>query len=454
MEFQTVNPATEEVIQTWSRHSAAQVDDIVASVSRALESWRDTNIDVRCAFLRKLSVALISEKETLAKLITQEMGKPITDALAEVEKCAAVCDFYAQNARRFLADEPVETEACSAFVSFEALGVICAVMPWNFPFWQVFRFAAPALAAGNVCILKHASNTTACALAIEKIFILAGLPENIFRTVLLDHEQLGKLLARREIAAVTLTGSTDAGRKVAAAAGKALKKTVLELGGSDAYLVLEDANIEEAARICCKSRLINGGQSCISAKRFIVVGAVRREFEDAFVAEMQKVHSGDPSDKDCKLGPLARSDLRKTLHKQVQQSLAAGARALLGGSLSEGKGYHYEPCVLTDVGPRCSAFHEELFGPVAAIIPVSNEDTAIKTANQSVYGLGSAVFSQDPERGKRIARQLQVGTCFINDFVRSDPRLPFGGIKDSGYGRELSHFGIREFVNIKSVWLN
>lgn len=452
MKIQTVNPANESPLETYESHTATEVDKIVGHTREAFTCWRNSKMATRSAALRALSGLLRESQQSLAQLITREMGKPITEARAEIEKCAVVCEYYAENASAFMADENITTEASPrAFISFEPLGIVCAVMPWNFPFWQVFRFAVPALAAGNAGLLKHASNTTGCALAIEQLFLRAGFPENLLRTLLLDHDQLAELVQRQEIAAVTLTGSTEAGRKIAQLAGKALKKSVLELGGSDPYLILEDADIENAAQICAKSRLINGGQSCIAAKRFIVVDAVRKDFEAAFVEQMRLVQPEEPGQQSCKLGPLARADLREGLHKQVLKSQAEGARCILGGELPSGTGFYYAPTVLTNVEPTCTAFREELFGPVAAIIPAQNEQQAIELANDSVFGLGAAVFTRDRERGERIARQLDAGTCVVNDFVRSDPEMPFGGIKQSGWGRELSHYGIKEFVNIKSI---
>ncbi|MEO7956167.1 MAG: aldehyde dehydrogenase family protein, partial [Fibrobacteria bacterium] len=339
------------------------------------------------------------------------------------------------------------------YVAFQPLGVILAVMPWNFPFWQVFRFAAPALMAGNACVLKHAANVQGCAEAIQALLIEAGFPTGLFRNLPVTAERTGLILEHCAVAAVTLTGSVAAGRAVAAQAGSLLKKSVLELGGSDAYLILEDADLETAAAICAKSRLINAGQSCIAAKRFLVVDAVRSPFEKLFTAAMAAVRTGDPAREDTVMGPLARRDLRESLHRQVEGSLALGARLLCGGAIPEGPGAFYPPTVLTDVGPGMPAFAEELFGPVAAVIPVRNEAEAIRVANDSRFGLGAAVFTRDAPRGERIAAQeLEAGNCFVNALVRSDPALPFGGIKDSGYGRELSRFGIREFVNIKTVY--
>jgi succinate-semialdehyde dehydrogenase/glutarate-semialdehyde dehydrogenase len=383
-----------------------------------------------------------------------EMGKPLAGGKAEVEKCAWACDYYAEHAARFLADEPVATDATKSYVAFEPLGVVLAIMPWNFPFWQVFRFAAPALMAGNGAVLKHASNVPGCALAIEEIFRRAGFPEHLFRTLVIDAKQTSAVIRHRLVRAVTLTGSTAAGKAVAKQAGAQLKKTVLELGGSDPYVILEDADLDLAVETCVASRLINSGQSCIAAKRFVVVDAVRQEFEQRFVERMRRVRMGDPLDTASEVGPQARVELRDALHRQVRASVERGARCLLGGQVPPGPGAFYPPTVLTDVTKGMPAYDEELFGPVAAIIPVRNERAALKVANDSVFGLGAAVFTRDVARGERIAAQrFEAGSCFVNAFVKSDPRLPFGGIKQSGYGRELSHFGIREFVNIKTVWV-
>jgi len=365
-----------------------------------------------------------------------------------------VCEYFAEQARSFLADEPVATESRRSFVAFEPLGVIFAIMPWNFPFWQVFRCAAPGLMAGNACVLKHASNVTGCALKIESLFREAGFPESLFRVVLLPGSRALELIDHPLVAAVTFTGSGPSGRAVAERAGRNLKKTVLELGGSDAYLVLEDADLEQAVLACVESRLINSGQSCIAAKRFIVVPAVRERFEGRLVEQMRDRKLGDPLAGDTEIGPLAHRRFRDELHAQVQVSLRLGARLLLGGELPSGPGAYYPATVLTDVAPGMPAFEEEVFGPVAAIVPASGEEQAIELANRSRFGLGAAVFTADRRRGEGIAAwRLEAGSCFVNDFVRTDPRLPFGGVKNSGYGRELSRFGIREFVNIKTVWV-
>jgi succinate-semialdehyde dehydrogenase/glutarate-semialdehyde dehydrogenase len=404
--------------------------------------------------MRKVAEILRAEANELARLMAREMGKPVRDGIGEAQKCALTCDFYAENAARFLAREPIKTEARNSFVTFNPLGVVLAVMPWNFPFWQVFRFAAPGLMAGNGAVLKHASNVPGCALAIEDIFLRAGFPRNLFRTLLIGSGRVGSVIEHPLIRAATLTGSGAAGRAIARQAGGLLKKTVLELGGSDPYLVLEDADLDLAATVSTKGRLINSGQSCIAAKRFIVVDAVRHDFEDRFVKQMAAARVGDPFKEDTQVGPLARRDLRDTLHRQVEASIAKGARCLLGGVIPEGRGAYYPPSVLTDVRAGMPAYEEELFGPVAAIIPVKNEDEAIATANDSSFGLGAAVITRDTSRGERIAAELiESGCVFVNDAVRSDPRLPFGGIKESGYGRELSGYGIKEFVNIKTVWV-
>jgi succinate-semialdehyde dehydrogenase/glutarate-semialdehyde dehydrogenase len=383
-----------------------------------------------------------------------EMGKPLAQGRAEAEKCAWVCDFFAEQAEAFLAPRSIPTDASKSLVVFQPLGVVLAVMPWNFPFWQVFRFVAPALMAGNAGLLKHASNVSGCALAIEEILHAAGFPKELFRTLLVGSPRVAALIEAPQVKAVTLTGSTPAGRSVAAKAGERLKKTVLELGGSDPYLILEDADLEPAAETCVASRLINGGQSCIAAKRFIVVEPVRKRFEELFVARMRASRMGDPLEEGVDLGPQARRNLRDELHAQVRRSVERGARLVLGGTLPAGKGAYYPPTVLADVGKGMPAYDEELFGPVAALIAARDEADAVRIANDSPFGLGAAVFTRDLARGQRIAAEaLEAGSCFVNSFVKSDPRLPFGGIKESGYGRELASFGIQEFVNIKTVYV-
>ena len=454
MPMTAVNPVTDHAIAEYPSMTPAEVRAIVRAARKAFEAWRRTPFAERAAVLREAGRVLRADANRLARLMAQEMGKPLAAGESEIEKCAWVCEYYAEQAEGFLAPEQVQTDATRSFVAFEPLGVILAIMPWNFPFWQVFRFAAPGLMAGNTGLLKHASNVPGCALAIEEIFRRAGLPENVFRTLLIDSKAAAAVIRHPLVSAVTLTGSTQAGQAVARAAAAKLKKCVLELGGSDAYVILEDADLAHAAEVCARSRLVNSGQSCIAAKRFIVVQKVREEFERLLVAEMRKPRLGDPMDPETDLGPMARVDLRDHLHHQVRRSIDLGARCLLGGEIPERPGAFYPPTVLTDVKRGMPAYGEELFGPVAAIIPVRNEKAAIRVANDSVFGLGAAVFTRDILRGTEIAtRELEAGSCFVNGLVKSDPRLPFGGIKQSGYGRELSHFGIREFVNVKTVWV-
>lgn len=452
--MQAINPATGELIREYAETPSPAVDGIIEKVHEAFLSWRGTSFGERKALMKKAARVLRDERENYARLMTQEMGKLLKEGRAEAEKCAWVCDYYAEQAESFLEPEPVETDASKSFVTFQPLGVVLAVMPWNFPFWQVFRFAAPALMAGNAGLLKHASNVPGCALAIEQVFREAGFPEHLFRTLLVGSGEVDRVIENARVVAVTLTGSTPAGRAVATKAGQMLKKTVLELGGSDPYVILEDADLPAAATTCVNSRLINSGQSCIAAKRFIVVESIRKQFETLFVDQMRTRKVGDPMKEETAVGPLARHDLRDELHQQVQRSLEKGARCLLGGDIPESKGAFYSPTVLTDVKKGMPAYDEELFGPVAAIIPVRDEVEAIRVANDSVFGLGAAVFTKDLSKGERIAaNELESGCCFVNAFVKSDPRLPFGGVKESGYGRELSHYGIKEFMNIKTVYV-
>jgi len=452
--LRSVNPATGETIREYPQADDRQVAALLQGAQRAFDEWRTTGFAERGSLMRRAAARLRERQKDDAVLMAAEMGKPVAQGKGEVEKCAWVCDWFAENAERLLAPEEVETEASHSFVAFAPLGVILAVMPWNFPFWQVVRFAAPAFMAGNSGLLKHAGNVSGCALAVEAVFREAGFPEGLFRAALVDTSRVAGLVAAPAVRAVTLTGSTGAGRAVAARAGDVLKKTVMELGGSDPYLVLEDADLEAAAETCVASRLINSGQSCIAAKRFIVVEKVRPRFEELFVARMKAARVGDPLDEATEVGPLARHDLRDDLHRQVTQSVQRGARLLLGGSVPPGKGAFYPPTVLTGVGKGMPAFDEELFGPVAAIVGVPDEAAAVRAANDSPFGLGAAVFTRDAARGERLAAQsLEAGSCFINSQVKSDPRLPFGGIKESGYGRELSSFGFREFVNVKTVYV-
>lgn len=454
MTIEAINPATGDVFESYEEAAPGKVSKIIDAAHAAFLDWRRRPIAERAGPMRKAAQLLREEAHDHARLMAREMGKPVRDGIAEAQKCASGCDFYADNAERFLGRETIATEARSSFVAFNPLGVILAVMPWNFPFWQVFRFAAPGLMAGNAAVLKHASNVPGCALAIEDIFRRAGFPANLFRTLMIGSKQVDAVIEHPLVRAVTVTGSGAAGRAVARKAGDMLKKTVLELGGSDPYLVLEDADLELAARICAKGRLVNSGQSCIAAKRFIVVEAVRAKFEPLFVERMKAARMGDPFDDQTEIGPQARQDLRDALHAQVEASIAKGARCLLGGTIPDGRGAYYPATVLTDVRPGMPAYDEELFGPVAAIIPVKSESAAIEVANDSAFGLGGAVITRDVARGERIAAELiESGCVFVNDSVRSDPRLPFGGVKESGYGRELSSYGIREFVNIKTVYV-
>jgi succinate-semialdehyde dehydrogenase / glutarate-semialdehyde dehydrogenase len=454
MSIQAINPATGEVVATHEEMTPQLVAGIVNSVHGAFVDWRHASHADRAVPMRKAAAILRKDARDFAHLMAREMGKPVRDGVAEAQKCASACEYFAEHASRFLARENVPTEARASFVTFVPLGVVLAVMPWNFPFWQVFRFAAPGLMAGNAAVLKHASNVPGCALAIEEVFRRAGFPENVFRTLMIGSTAVDAVIEHPLVRAVTLTGSGPAGRAIAAKAGQLLKKTVLELGGSDPYLVLEDADLDVAADVCTKARLVNSGQSCIAGKRFIVVEPVRAEFEGRFVARMAASKMGDPLDEATEIGPQARTDLRDTLQRQVDQSIARGARCLLGGSIPDGPGAWYPPSVLTDVRPGMPAFDEELFGPVAAIVPVRDEAEAVAMANASMFGLGGGVITRDTQRGERIAADLiESGCVFVNDAVRSDSRLPFGGIKESGYGRELSSYGIKEFVNIKTVYV-
>jgi len=452
MTIQAINPASGDVVGTYDEMTPRDVMSIVEKAHAAFNDWRRVPYVERAEPMRRAAEILRRDVREFAQLMAREMGKPVRDGVAEANKCASVCDYFAGNAEKFLARENVATEARASFVAFNPLGVVLAVMPWNFPFWQVFRFAAPGLMAGNAAVLKHASNVPGCALAIEQVFERAGFPKNLFRTLMIGSKAVDAVIEHPLVRAVTLTGSGPAGSAVAAKAGQLLKKTVLELGGSDPYLILEDAELDVAADVCTKARLVNSGQSCIAGKRFIVVEAVRADFERRFVARMAAAKMGDPQDESTQVGPQARRDLRDTLQRQVDGSLAKGARCLLGGTIPDGPGAFYPPSVLTGVRPGMPAFDEELFGPVAAVVPVRDEAEAVTMANASAFGLGGGVITRDVARGERIAADLiESGCVFVNDAVRSDPRLPFGGIKESGYGRELASFGIREFVNVKTV---
>ncbi len=450
--LKTENPATGEPGRAYRGQTVDEALGIVNAAHEAFEAWRGKSFAERGTLMKAAASALRRRKDEFAELMTAEMGKTRTEGLGEIEKCAFNCDFFAEHAERYLARQPVDMSGPKAFVTFNPLGTILAIMPWNFPFWQVFRFAAPSLMAGNTAVLKHASNVPGCALAIEDVFRDAGFPENVFRAMLIPSRDVDTLIGDSAIAAVTLTGSVAAGQSVAAAAGKNLKKAVLELGGSDAYIVLEDADIEQAATVATAARMVNGGQSCIAGKRFIVVSSIKDAFEKSFTAKMKAIAMADPRHPDTKLGPMQSVKARDEIHRQVQESIAKGARLLCGGEIPDKPGAWYPATVLTNVKPGQPAHDEEVFGPVAAIIEANDEDDAVRIANDSPFGLGSGVLTSDLERGERLAAEMiEAGMSFVNDNVRSDPRLPFGGVKHSGYGRECSHFGIREFVNIKSV---
>jgi succinate-semialdehyde dehydrogenase / glutarate-semialdehyde dehydrogenase len=453
MSLQSVNPATGEVLETFTQASSRELDGILARSHAAFLEWRNVPFKTRAELMHRAAQVLRRRKAEFARSMTLEMGKPIVQGEAEAEKCAWVCDYYADTAEGFLAVQPRETDAKKSFVRFDPLGVVLAVMPWNFPFWQVFRFAAPALMAGNAGVLKHASNVPRCALQIEEVFREAGFPRGLFATALIDSSAVDGLIDDPRIVAVTLTGSELAGSKVAERAGKMLKKTVMELGGSDPFIVLEDADLDQAANVAAEARLINSGQSCICAKRFIVVESVAEKFIPKFVDQMRSRRVGDPLVRETQVGPQARVDLRDDLHRQVAESVKRGAKLLLGGEVPRGAGAYYPPTLLASVDKGMPAFDEETFGPVAAVIRAKDEADAIRLANDSQFGLGASLWTRDHSRAERLAAEIEAGAVFVNGMVKSDPRLPFGGIKRSGYGRELSEYGIREFVNIKSVWM-
>ena len=450
--MKSVNPHSLQEIATYDPYDDAKVDHLITAANAAFQHWRTTSFAERAVRMHAAGQVLRQRATELAALMANEMGKVLKDGVAEIGKCADCCDFYAENAEKFLANQSVATDAAESYIAYDPLGVILAVMPWNFPFWQVMRFAAPALMAGNVGLLKHASNASGCALAIQDVFEEAGFPRNVFTTLLVEGTRVEQIIRHRLVRAVTLTGSTPAGKSVAAIAGSELKKSVLELGGSDAYIVLADADLDLAVQTCVKSRLVNGGQSCIAAKRFIVVKSVREEFTRRYVEAFRKIRIGDPTDPQSDIGPMARVDLRDQIHDQVCRSVAQGARLLTGGEVPRQTGAYYPPTVLADVRPGMVAFDEEIFGPVAAIIEAEDDADAVALANHSDFGLGSAIFTSDKRNADYIARQIDAGCVFVNALVKSDVRLPFGGVKHSGYGRELSWFGIQEFVNIKTVF--
>jgi succinate-semialdehyde dehydrogenase/glutarate-semialdehyde dehydrogenase len=449
----TVNPATGETVEQYAAHDDGEVERRLEAAARAFGLWRDLSVAQRASVLRAAAERLDACRDDYARLMTREMGKPIGAARAEVEKCAWVCRHYAEHGERYLAPQVVATEASKSYVRFDPLGPVLAIMPWNFPFWQVFRFAAPALMAGNVGLLKHASNVAGSALAIEDVFRRAGLPEGGFQALLVPPLAVAAVTADRRIRAVTLTGSDAAGSAVAAQAGTHVKKTVLELGGSDPFVVLADADLDQAARVGAAARMQNSGQSCIAAKRFIVHRDVARPFTERFVERVAAMRVGDPMDPATEIGPLARADLRDSLHDQVRRTVEQGARLVLGGKPLDRAGFFYAPTVLDGVRPEHAAAVEETFGPVAAILSAASDEEAIALANASPYGLGASLWTTDLAKGERLAAGIEAGSVFINAMVKSDSRLPFGGVKRSGYGRELGEFGIREFVNVKTVWV-
>jgi len=450
----SINPSNSELIASYEEMTKEEVKVIISDVNSAYQKWRLTSFSHRAQLMKNAAEILQDRKEDLGRLMTFEMGKPFSQAVAEANKCASVCEYYADNAEKILENQIIETDASKSYVAYRPIGIVLAVMPWNFPFWQVLRFAAPALMAGNVGVLKHASNVQGCALEIEKIFQDAGFPKNVFRTLVIGSKDVKEVIENPYVKAVTLTGSTPAGKAVASQAGAVLKKTVLELGGSDPYIILEDADLDQAITACMIGRFLNTGQSCIAAKRFIVIESILNEFRTKLLEAMKTQKWGDPFDEDVNVGPMVNIWSRDEVHEQVTASIEKGADLLVGGIIPDVEGAFYPATLLDNVRPGMPAFDDEIFGPVASIISVNNEEEAIQLANQTSFGLGGAVFTKDIERGEKIAaNDIEAGCCFVNDFVRSDPRLPFGGIKESGYGRELSEAGIREFTNMKTVYI-
>jgi len=451
--MKSINPATDQIIREYRAHSPEEINEIIRQSHSAWLQWKTTSFSHRRNFMLKAAAVLRTRKADLARLMTLEMGKIIRESEAEVEKCAWVCEFYAEHAERYLQDEVIESDASRSFVAFQPLGLVLAVMPWNFPLWQVFRFAAPAIMAGNGALLKHASNVPGCALVIEDMFREAGFPEHLFRTLMIPSGTVEAVIDHPFVQAVTLTGSEFAGSQVACAAGLKIKKTLLELGGSDPFIVLDDADLDLAVPTAVNARMINQGQSCIAAKRFIVQEAVLEEFTNRIRQAFINLRVGDPLDAETQIGPLARPDLVDDIDRQIRKSIQMGAILIAGGARYDREGCYYQPTILTNVKSGMPAYSEETFGPLLAIIPVSSEDEAVRVANDSEFGLGGCVWTRDTARGEKIARMVESGAVFVNGMTKSDPRLPFGGIKKSGYGRELGSYGIREFVNIKTIWI-
>ena len=453
MPHTSLNPSTNQLIQTYTSWDNSRLEQALEKTHHAQQAWSQTNFPQRAEVLRNAAIQLHAQRDQFATLITLEMGKPLREARAEVEKCVTVCDYYAQHGEEFMRAEPVATEAHKSYVAYYPLGVVLAVMPWNFPFWQAFRAAAPALMAGNALLLKHAPNVPQCALAIEAIFRECGLPDGVFASLMIEVEQVADVIASPHVHAVTLTGSEAAGRKVAACAGQHLKKCVLELGGSDPFIVLHDADLELTVNMAMASRFNNCGQSCIAAKRFIVVPQIADEFLQKLKSRVAALRLGDPLIEATQIGPMARLDLLDELHRQVSDSIAQGAVAVTGCKPVEREGFFYQPSILDRVTAETRAYHEELFGPVATVIRAASEADALRIANETRFGLGSSIWSRDIARAEQLAAHIQAGSTFINGMVKSDPRLPFGGVKASGYGRELSKLGMHEFVNAKTVWI-
>jgi len=451
--MKSIDPTTGNIIREYREHTREEVEQIIREVHNAWLLWKETSFESRSRLMKNAAQILRQKKDEFAMLMTLEMGKLLRESTAEIDKCAWVCDFYADHAAEILRDEVIDTDAARSIVAFQPIGPILAVMPWNFPFWQVIRFAAPALMAGNAAVLKHASNVPGCALAIEEIFREAGFPENLFRTLLIPSSVVESVIANPLIAAVTLTGSESAGSQVASAAGKHLKKTVLELGGADPFIVLNDADVDAAAKTAVTARMINQGQSCIAAKRFIVEATVMERFESALKSAFEALRIGDPMDPVTQVGPMARPDLVDEIERQVKASIAAGARLVTGGHRPKHAGCYFEPTILADVSKGMPVYAEETFGPVVSLITARDEAEAIRVANDSNFGLGGCVWTRDLQRGENLARKIETGAMFVNGMTKSDPRLPFGGIKRSGYGRELGSYGIKEFVNIKTIWI-